>query len=195
MMGDLAFYFTMGWKHIMSLDALDHLLIIIVLSAVYLLREWRQLLILITAFTIGHAITLTLSVLNILKLNSSLAEFLIAVSIVISCGINLFLRMKNKKHFSYLYVIALLFGLFHGLGFAGYLRFMLPENDSLLVPLASFNVELEAGQVIIVCMSLIFQKLLMRFFDISHMQWIKLISLTALIPALYFSIQRFPFLS
>ncbi|MEO7443901.1 MAG: HupE/UreJ family protein, partial [Ferruginibacter sp.] len=70
MMSDLAFYFTLGWQHIMSPDALDHILFILVLSAVYTLMEWKKVLVLVTAFTIGHAITVTLSILDIIRLES-----------------------------------------------------------------------------------------------------------------------------
>ena len=76
-MDNFTFYFGIGWEHIISLDALDHLLFILVLSAIYLVENWKKVLILVTAFTIGHSVTLVLSTLDIIRFNSAWVEFLI----------------------------------------------------------------------------------------------------------------------
>ena len=64
-MNDFTFYLKMGWDHIISWDALDHILFIVALSAIYLAKNWKQVLILVTAFTIGHSLTLVLSVYDL----------------------------------------------------------------------------------------------------------------------------------
>ena len=84
-MEDFNFYLGLGWEHIMSWDALDHLLFIAVLTAIYLFKDWKQLLILVTAFTIGHSLTLALSVLDIIRVNSDWVEFLIPCTIFFNC--------------------------------------------------------------------------------------------------------------
>src|SRR5437762_7109022 len=89
-MSDFGFYFRLGWEHIISWNALDHQLFILSLAAIYLLKEWKQVLVLVTAFTIGHSLTLALSVLNIIRMNSGIVEFLIACTIIVTAISNLF---------------------------------------------------------------------------------------------------------
>ena len=81
-MSDFGFYFSLGWEHIISWNALDHQLFILALAAIYLLKDWRQVLVLVTAFTIGHSLTLALTVLNIIHFPSAWIEFLIPCTIV-----------------------------------------------------------------------------------------------------------------
>ena len=83
-MQDFGFYFGPGWRHIIGKDALDHQLFIAALAAIYLLKDWKQVLILVTAFTIGHSLTLALSVYNVITIDSDLVEFLIPLTIVIT---------------------------------------------------------------------------------------------------------------
>ncbi|MCW3090346.1 MAG: HupE / UreJ protein [Ferruginibacter sp.] len=65
-MSDFSLYFETGWHHIVSLNALDHILFIIALAAIYLLANWRQVLVLVTAFTVCHSLTLELSVYDVI---------------------------------------------------------------------------------------------------------------------------------
>ena len=96
-MGDFRFYFTLGWEHIISWDALDHLLFIAALSAIYLLKDWKQVLILVTAFTIGHSLTLALSVLDVFRFPDKWVEFLIPCTIVVTAFTNLFQKKIHTK--------------------------------------------------------------------------------------------------
>src|SRR4051812_20726529 len=89
-MQDFNFYSGLGWEHIISWDALDHLLFIAVLSAIYILKDWKRVLILVTAFTIGHSLTLALSVLDIIRFFDKWVEFLIPCTFVITAITNLF---------------------------------------------------------------------------------------------------------
>ena len=99
-MQDLGFYFDLGWHHIIAWDALDHLLFILALSAVYLLDNWRQVLILVTAFTIGHSITLALSVFDIIRVSSKWVEFLIPCTIMATALFNFLQKDKKRKTIS-----------------------------------------------------------------------------------------------
>ena len=99
-MEDFSFYFGLGWQHIISTDALDHQLFIAALAAIYLLKDWKQLLILVTAFTIGHSLTLALSILNIVRLPTNWVEFLIPVTIVITAFSNLFQKKYPARSIS-----------------------------------------------------------------------------------------------
>ena len=144
-------YFRMGWEHIMSWDALDHLLFITALAIIYTLSDWKQLLILVTAFTIGHSLTLYLSARQVFSFEDKWVEFLIPVTIVITSVSNLFQKQFTKRSIRINYILALLFGLIHGMGFANTIRMMLPRNDHDIVwPLLQFNLGLEAGQIIVV---------------------------------------------
>jgi hypothetical protein len=91
-MNDFVFFFSEGWHHIISRDALDHVLFIASLAVVYVASEWRKILILVTAFTIGHALTLVLSVLDILRFRDAWVEFLIPCTIVTTAAVNLLQR-------------------------------------------------------------------------------------------------------
>jgi hypothetical protein len=96
-MSDFSFYFNIGWKHIISADALDHQLFILALAAIYLLKDWKQVLVLVTAFTIGHSITLFLSVKEIISISSKWVEFLIPCTILITAATNLFQKIQSKN--------------------------------------------------------------------------------------------------
>ncbi len=94
-MGDFGFYFGLGWEHIISADALDHQLFIAAIATIYLLKDWKQVLILVTAFTVGHSLTLALSVLDIVRFPTNWVEFLIPVTIVITAFLTCF--RKNLR--------------------------------------------------------------------------------------------------
>src|SRR3954466_52531 len=124
-MSDFSFYFGLGWHHIISLDAFDHLLFITALVAIYNVKEWKKVLILVTAFTIGHSLTLALSVFDIIRFPDKLVEFLIPCTIVITSFSNLFQDRLRSSTVRLNYYLALFFGLIHGMGFANTIRFML----------------------------------------------------------------------
>ena len=189
-MNDFGFYFKLGWDHIMSIDALDHLLFVLVLSAVYTLREWLQVLILITAFTVGHSITLALSTLNLITINSRLVEFLIPCTIVITAVTNLFQKTFTVRAVRLNYFLALFFGLVHGLGFANTLRFMLARDQSLGWALFGFNIGLEAGQVVIVLMILIIAYIIIEYLKVLRREWVLFISAGVFSLALKMALER-----
>ena len=157
-MGENILWFQTGFEHITDLAGYDHMLFLLILCSVYSFRNWDWL-ILITAFTIGHCITLALSVLNIIRLPSSLIEFSIPLTIFIS-AIFRWIQVEKNENKSYqkdqkVYAITLLFGLIHGLGFSNMLRSMLGSQADILQPLLFFNLGLEVGQIVIVLFSLV----------------------------------------
>ena len=157
-MGENILWFQTGFEHITDLAGYDHMLFLLILCSVYSFRNWDWL-ILITAFTIGHCITLALSVLNIIRLPSSLIEFSIPLTIFIS-AIFRWIQVEKNENKSYqkdqkVYAVTLLFGLIHGLGFSNMLRSMLGSQADILQPLLFFNLGLEVGQIVIVLFSLV----------------------------------------
>src|ERR1044071_752512 len=130
-MQDFGFYFGLGWEHIISTDALDHQLFIAALAAIYLLKDWRQVLILVTAFTIGHSLTLALSVFDVVRFDRNWVEFLIPCTIIITAIANLFQKKFTPRTVRINYFFALFFGLIHGMGFANAIRITLATGQSI----------------------------------------------------------------
>jgi hypothetical protein len=191
-MNDFAFYFDLGWKHIISSEALDHQLFIIALSSIFLLVNWKQVLILVTAFTIGHSLTLILSVYDLIRISSNWVEFFIPFTIVATALLNFFRKDFSTQSLRTNYLLALGFGLIHGLGFANTLRFMLVKNQSIALPLFSFNAGLEVGQIIVVAFILFTSYLLVNKAGLPRKWWVRGLSATALIISAILCVSRWP---
>ena len=171
-------YFNLGVHHIINFEAYDHILFIITLVAVYQLKDWKKIIILVTAFTIGHTTTLALATLGILRVSTDLVEFLIAVTIFLTSITNLLQKSDNFSRSVHLfkYSLALFFGLIHGLGFSTYLRSLLGTESSIVTPLFAFNLGVETGQLILVTIIILVNYLLIRFFSMKQHDWKVLLS-------------------
>jgi hypothetical protein len=191
-MSDFGFYFELGWEHIMSWDALDHLLFIMALATIYLVKDWKQVLILVTAFTIGHSLTLALSVMDIIRFPSKWVEFLIPCTIVITAFSNLFQKKFTPRSIRINYFLALFFGLIHGMGFANTIRFMLADDQSLGWGLFGFNAGLEAGQIIVVTLVLFVAQAVLNIGKINRREWVIFLSAAIFSLALKMSLERLP---
>jgi len=192
-MQDLIFYLKLGWEHIISLDALDHQLFVLALVAVYTSKDWKKILILVTAFTIGHSLTLALSILDVVRLPSNWVEFLIPLTIVLTAAGNIAMKNKKQAQNKTNYYLALFFGLIHGLGFANTARVMMAKSQSIAVPLLGFNIGLEIGQIVIVIAILILLFILLNLFKINKKDWILFISSGVFALALKMTLERIPF--
>ena len=191
-MSDFTLYFETGWQHIISWDALDHILFIAALSAIYLAENWKQVLVLVTAFTIGHSLTLALSVYDIVRFHQGTVEFIIPCTIVVTSIFNLSLRDFSKRSLRLNYFLALFFGLIHGMGFANTIRFMLAENQNIAMPLISFNIGLEAGQVVVVSLILLLSYLTVNKLGLKRKWWIWGLSGISMVIAAKMAIERWP---
>jgi len=191
-MQDFWFYFGLGWEHIISKDALDHQLFIAALVAIYLLKDWKQVLILVTAFTIGHSLTLVLSVFDVIRFDSKWVEFLIPLTIVITAIPNLFHKNFTPKTIRINYFLALFFGLVHGMGFANAVRFMLASDQSIGWSLLGFNLGLEVGQVVVVILLLLLAHLLVSMLKLNRRDWVIFLSAAVFGLALKMVLERIP---
>lgn len=191
-MTDFSFYFKFGWQHIISFDALDHQLFILALAAIYVIRDWKQVLILITAFTIGHSVTLFLSIKELVTISSNWVEFLIPCTIVFTAFINLFQKKFTPKSIRINYFLSLFFGLIHGLGFANNIRIALASDQNLGWGLFGFNVGLEAGQIVIVALILSLSFIVLTIFKTNRREWVIFASACAFSFALITAIERWP---
>jgi hypothetical protein len=178
-MGEFELYFGLGKDHILDYaNGYDHIVFVVALCALYLTREWKQILILVTAFTVGHSITLALSTLRIISVKVELIEFLIPLTIFITAVSNLFKNENNLGGSSVQinYFFAAFFGLIHGLGFSSYLRTILGKSENILTPLLAFNLGLELGQLIIVAIFMAVAFILVDLFGLNRRDWKMVIS-------------------
>ncbi|MCT3899499.1 HupE/UreJ family protein [Elizabethkingia anophelis] len=192
-MNDFMFYLRMGWDHIVSKDALDHQLFILVLIAVYTIQDFKKVLILVTAFTFGHSLTLALSIFDILRVPSAWVEFLIPCTIAITALINIFGKNNVQKQMKLNYSLALFFGLIHGMGFANSIRITLAKEQSIATGLLGFNIGLELGQIVVVLAVLIILFLLTSIFKMDRKNWIMFVSSGVFALSLQMALERIPF--
>ena len=188
-------YLKLGYHHIVEFAAFDHILFLVALSAVYTLKDWKHVLILITAFTIGHSITLALATLRVIIIGAKLVEFLIAVTILLSALANIFYKGNqfSKKLHLYKYLMALFFGLVHGLGFSDYLLSLLGKEQSIVEPLLAFNLGVEGGQLVIDVVILSLTTLLVEKLKAPKREVNLTLSGMALGVSLILIVERFPF--
>lgn len=178
-MTDFYLWFSTGIWHILDFAGYDHILFVTLLTLTFPFNEWKKLLVLITAFTVGHSLSLALSATNVISVQQKLIELLIALTILVSAVYNLvghskkyFVILRNeesapqkrdasyRQHDKVLYTITLCFGLIHGMGFSYLLKSMLGKEQSVFLPLMYFNLGIELGQIMVVAFVLIFSLIL-----------------------------------
>jgi len=170
-MSEFSMYFGLGKEHILDyVNGYDHILFVLALCAVYSVHDWKKILILVTAFTIGHSITLALATLEIVSVKVELIEFLIPLTIFITSFANLFRGETtiDKSKVQINYVFALFFGLIHGLGFSNFLRALLGKDQRIISQLLAFNLGLELGQIIVVILFLALSFILVDLLKVSR---------------------------
>jgi hypothetical protein len=177
-MSEFELYFGLGKDHILDYkNGYDHILFVVALCTMYMVRDWKKLLVLVTAFTIGHSITLALATLKIISVRHDLIEFLIPLTIFITAGSNVFRTTELSDRTTYInYGYALFFGLIHGLGFSNYLQSILGKDRSIVTQLFAFNLGLELGQIIIVGIFLFTALILVDLFTVNRRDWKLVIS-------------------
>ena len=189
-------YFTEGVFHILNVSAYDHILFVVLLTAVYFLRQWKTILTLVTAFTIGHSISLALATLHIISIAPRYIEFFIVITILVTAIEDLFIKPDiDARPFSLKYNIkygiALFFGLIHGLGFSETLQSMIGNHIAL--PLLSFNLGVEVGHIAVVFLALGFRFFLVDKGVVRSRDWILVLSGMGIGASLIFLIERWPF--
>lgn len=171
-------YLLIGKDHILDKNGYDHILFVIALCAVYAVRDWRRILVLVTAFTVGHSITLALAAYGVVAYSSEVVEFLIPVTIFVTAVANLFRSeesgAKGNIHLNYLFAAG--FGLIHGLGFSTLLRELLGKSENIVLRLLAFNIGLEIGQIIIVGLFMALTFIIVDLAGVSRRDWKMVIS-------------------
>ncbi len=204
-------YIELGFDHILDPQGYDHILFVVALCTIYLIQDWKKILVLVTAFTIGHSLTLALSSLKIVNISASLVETLIPITIILTCIYNIWKAQslpeiprsadndqnyldqnlpavnseQKKESVMANYGLALGFGLIHGLGFSNFFKAMLGRDESIVMPLLSFNIGVELGQVIIVLVTLAFSFLFVGVLKVARKKYTISISLICMVWATY----------
>lgn len=184
-------YFGLGCQHILDWQGYDHILFIVALCGIYQLADWRKILVLVTAFTIGHTVTLALSVFDKIIINSNWIEFLIPVTIVITSLTNI-LRKQNPNQSLFGYTFPLFFGLIHGMGFSNYLKSLLGQSENIVLQLFAFNLGLEFGQIVIVLTVLLTSYFFVNKLKVKPREWNLFLSSAIFGISLIMAIERFP---
>jgi hypothetical protein len=188
-MSELAAYVRLGIGHILTPGAIDHLLFLLVLAAAYRLADWREALWVVTAFTVGHSVSLALAATGTLALPVRTIEFLIPLTIVAAAIENL-AGAGRRLSFTGAHrpVLAAVFGLVHGAGFATYLRGLL--LDAIAVPLLGFNFGIEIAQILVLAAAALSLALVDRM--ASHRLRVIAVSAAVLILAVRMAVERSP---
>jgi hypothetical protein len=170
-------YLEMGMRHITDVTAYDHIIFVLALCGIYKLNDWKKVLILVSAFTIGHSITLALATLNVISFSRNFVEILISITIIITALFNISsFETSQSKNGKLKYGLALVFGLIHGMGFSNYLKMMLDKGDSIFQPLLAFNIGVEIGQIGIVLIILMLSYLMINILRVGEKAWTIFIS-------------------
>lgn len=193
-MGEFKLYFGLGTDHILTWEAMDHILFIAALCLRYLIKDWKKVVVLVTAFTIGHSTTLALSALHLVHINPRLIEFLIPLTIIATACNNLFQRKGQVEHPSRLpviYFFALFFGLIHGLAFAS--TFLsLEGSEGLVLHLLAFNLGVETAQLLVVAIILAISFIFVQLIRLRRIWWVWGVSALVLIASVKMAVDRWP---
>jgi hydrogenase/urease accessory protein HupE len=184
------FWFAQGIEHILSWQSLDHILYISALCIGFSVKDWKKLGILITAFTLGHSITLYLTSLDYVTINTQLVEFCIPITIAVTALLNIFSKTNSQQKLSTLYVLVLFFGFIHGMAYGANSIGSLYKGAQAVWLVLAFNVGVEIGQLVIVTTMLILSYFITL--KIKKNYWQKAGSLLIFIYAIYLAIKNIP---
>ena len=174
-MSDFLIYLEIGFKHVLNIKGYDHILFLIALTIPLTFKDWKKVLLLVSVFTIGHALSLLLSVMGIIMIQTQLVEFIIPLTILITAGIHLFsVRKTTKPNGTNLMVlITFFFGTIHGLGFSNYFKSILSGTPGQkIIPSLEFALGIEAAQIAIVTSFLVFSYIVQHFFRCSKRDFV-----------------------
>jgi len=190
---DFFLYFSLGWEHILDWRGYDHILFVTAFCGIYSLQNWKRVLWSVTAFTVGHSLTLALSVFDQIRVSSALIEFLIPVTILATALFNILVKKTKPTAAKVSYGLALVFGLIHGMGFSNYLKSLLGKSTNIMAELFSFNLGLEAGQLVIVLVVLLLSWLVVSLFKAPQREWSLFLSSAIFGVAFTMALERLPF--
>ena len=173
-MSDFWIYFNIGLKHVLNVCAYDHVLFLLALTVPYEFKNWKQILILVSFFTLGHTLALFLSVFNVIAIKANIVEFLIPITILVTALYNIIFSGKSSKKntITFIGIITVFFGIVHGVGFSNYFNSILPgKATDKLLPLFEFALGIEVAQIFVVILSLLLAYIIQTLFKFSKRDW------------------------
>ena len=178
-------FFVDGLRHITDVEGYDHMLFLLALTAPYSYKDWKTVVLLATAFTVGHSVSLFLAATNLVRFSSTVIEALIPATIVFTCLGNLMTSANTPSGRSmiYRYSLATAFGLIHGMGFSSFFRMIFNEGQSFVAQLFLFNLGVECGQVFIIAIILLVIGLFGKLLPHYRRRFSMVLSATALVVA------------
>ena len=188
-MNDFILFFLEGIRHITDLRGYDHILFVAALCLPWLIKDWKKVLWLITAFTIGHSVTLALSMYNKILVHSNWIEWLIPLTVAVTAIENVVVK-NEERNMRLRYTSALIFGLIHGMGFSNYLRSMMGKDENIITQLFAFNIGLEVGQVAIVLMVMFVGLIFVQVLKAPRKEWVLFVSGGIFVAAMQMIIER-----
>ncbi len=177
-MSEFSLYFNLGLDHVLDWQAYDHVMFLLVLVAAYSFNSWKRVLGLVSLFTLGHTLSLFLSVYGVVRINNGWVEALIAFTIFSTALYNIFTakRKEHHKNMILLYITTAFFGIIHGLGFSSYFKMISSNISGKFIPLLEFSLGIESAQIIVVITALIFAFIFQSFLKVARRDWILVIS-------------------
>ena len=174
-MSDFFLYLQVGLRHVLDINAYDHVLFLTALVVPYNFKDWKKVITLVSVFTVGHTLALVLAVFELVSININLVEFLIPVSIFFTAVYNLFNAGKtgSKSNITVAVFVTLFFGIIHGLGFSNYFNSILAGSPTdKLLPMLQFALGIELAQLAVVMTVLILAFLIQNFIRNSRRNWV-----------------------
>ncbi|MEP5614704.1 MAG: HupE/UreJ family protein, partial [Flavobacteriaceae bacterium] len=140
---------------------------------VYRMEQWKKILILVTAFTIGHSITLVLVSFDIFSISSKMIKFLIPATIFITALHNVLApsSVGNASKMTRNYAMALFFGMIHGMDFSNYFKALIMDPSDIVIPLLGFNIGIELGQLLVVFFIVGVAFIFLNVLKVKHREW------------------------
>ena len=186
------FYFKLGFDHVLDPGGLDHFYFLIALTLPFVFRQWQKLLVWVSIFTLGHTLSLLISHFKLILVDGKWIEFLIPITISITCLSILFKKKNTIPKASWINSITLFFGLIHGFGFGRYFSMISLNEDNAVISLFEFAVGVEFAQLIIVLSMLIINFLVIKVFGFKIQKWELIVAAIILSQAISMTIENWP---
>ena len=186
------FYFDLGFDHVLDIGGLDHFYFLVALALPFAFKNWRRLLLWVSLFTLGHSLSLLVTHFEWLKIDAAWVEFLIPITICITCLSILVQKKHSHLKGVWINLITLFFGLIHGFGFGRYFKMIASEGEAIL-GLLEFALGVEFAQILIVIFVLFMNWIALGLLKIQALKWQLIIASMVLSQAILMTSNNWPF--
>lgn len=186
------FYFDLGFDHVLDIGGLDHFYFLVALSLPFAFKNWRRLLLWVSLFTLGHSLSLLVTHFEWLKIDAAWVEFLIPITICITCLSILVQKKHSHLKGVWINLITLFFGLIHGFGFGRYFKMIASKGEAIL-GLLEFALGVEFAQILIVIFVLFMNWIALGLLKIQALKWQLIIASMVLSQAILMTSNNWPF--